>query len=428
MHTEKTDPTADVIVIGAGASGLMTAITAARNGASVLILEHNSVSARKILSTGNGKCNFTNAHQEPSCYRSDCPQLVSGALEQFSWMDTVSFFHELGIPAKSVNGYYYPRSGQASAVRDALLSEIRDLHVRVRFKTDINEIQSGTDGFHIYANNGIYCGKRCVLATGGIAAPKTGSDGSGYLFAENLGHSVIRPLPALVALKSPAQWIPGTAGVRCDARVSLFVDGEKKAEDTGELQLADYGISGIPSFQVSRFASVALAENRRVTAEIDFVPERTAGELHQYLNAAVSRPGTKKNWRQILCGLCNQKIADMICHSLRLQESPIRNLPERTVKEQLSRIVHRIKGTRIPISGTGSPERAQVTCGGVPLSEISDDMQSKLVSGLYFAGEILNVDGICGGYNLQWAWTSGYLAGKHAANICESSSFSPAKA
>ncbi|MCD7981578.1 MAG: NAD(P)/FAD-dependent oxidoreductase [Clostridiales bacterium] len=416
MHADKNIPVSDVIVIGAGASGLTAAIAAARKGASVLILEHNSISAKKILSTGNGKCNFTNARQEPSCYRSDRPQLVQDAMEQFSWKDTVVFFEELGILTKSVNGYYYPRSAQASAVRDALLSGIRELGVHVRFKTELTGIQFKTDGFHIQTNNGAYRAGRCILATGGIAAPKTGSDGSGYLYAKQLGHTVVRPLPALVALSSPAPWIPGTAGVRCDARVSLFVDGEKQAEDTGELQLADYGISGIPTFQVSRYASVSLAEKHRTEAEIDFIPEMPAEELYPYLSARVFRSGAKKTWRDILNGVCNQKIADMICRTLRLQDSLIRNFPEQTVKEQLALIVRQLKATRIPISGTGAPERAQTTCGGVPLKEIGVDMQSGFVPGLYFAGEILNVDGICGGYNLQWAWTSGFIAGSHAAD------------
>ncbi|MCD8108613.1 MAG: aminoacetone oxidase family FAD-binding enzyme [Clostridiales bacterium] len=260
-----------------------------------------------------------------------------------------------------------------------------------------------------------YSAGRCILATGGIAAPKTGSDGSGYRYARQLGHTIIQPLPALVPLVSDENRLSLTAGVRCDARVMLFTDGEKQAEDTGELQLTEYGISGIPVFQISRYAAVALSEKHKVDVSVDFLPEMTVQETNLFLTAAAGRTGDCKNWEQILCGLCNRKIAHMICIRLHLPGTVVQEQTNKIFQKQLSQIVRQLKETTVRIIGTRPAEQAQVTCGGIPLREIDDTMQSGLVPGLYFAGEILNVDGICGGYNLQWAWTSGYLAGLHAA-------------
>lgn len=413
--TDQKNRKADVIVIGAGASGMMAAVTAAEKGASVIVLDHNAVSGKKILSTGNGKCNFTNERQEPDCYRSDDPDLVKRALDQFSCGETVSFFERLGVCSKAKNGYYYPRSGQASAVRDALIAETRRLHIRIFNKIEITEIQKDGDAFLIRTKPEPYSAGRCILATGGIAAPKTGSDGCGYRYAKQFGHTIIRPLPALVPLVSDENWLSLTAGVRCDARVTLYIDGENQAEDTGELQLTEYGISGIPVFQISRYAAVALSEKHKVDVSVDFLPEMTLQKTNQFLTAAADKTGDCRNWEQILCGLCNRKIAHMICEKLHLQDVSVRNLPEKTFQMQLSLIVRQLKNTSVRIVGTRPAEQAQVTCGGIPLKEVDVTMQSKIVHGLYFSGEILNVDGICGGYNLQWAWTSGYLAGLHAA-------------
>ena len=405
----------DVIVVGGGASGLMAAISAAEKGASVLILDHHPVPGKKLLSTGNGKCNFTNQKQGISCYRSDDPAFVMRALEQFGWESSVRFFQELGVYARSRNGYYYPRSGQAATIRNALIMETKRLHVRMISECDILRLHKNGASFLIQTRNGRFASRSCILATGGKAFPKTGSDGSGYLFAIQMGHSIQDPLPALVPLISGERWLKSTAGVRCDGEVSLFVNGEFVASDTGEIQMTDYGISGIPVFQVSRFASVALAQKKKVTAGIDFLPEISGEELKAGLFHLSERLGVQKNWYHILAGFCNSKIAEMICRKLRLPEQPVLQLSDQTRKRQISQVTDQLKQTELVITGTRHMEQAQVTCGGVPLSEIGPDMQSKKVPGLYFSGEILNVDGICGGYNLQWAWTSGYLAGLHAA-------------
>ncbi len=405
----------DVIVIGAGASGLMAAIMSARSGASVAVLNHNSEPGKKILSTGNGKCNFTNAVQEPGCYRSDDPELVAEALEQFSWRDSIVFFEELGVFSMQKNGYYYPLSGQARTIRDALLEEAEHLHVEIVNDLAISDVTFDGGSFFAETQAETYRAHRCILAAGGKSAPKTGSDGSGYAYAVGMGHTLISPLPALVPLLSKERWLRRTAGVRCDGSVTLRIDGREAAFDRGEIQFTEDAVSGIPVFQVSRFASVALAEHRRVEAVLDLFPDRTGEELVRILDENAERLGGYKNWDQILCGLCNSKIAAMLCEKLNLAYVPVHQFSPEDRREQASRIAAELKHTVLPVFGTGYMEHAQTTCGGIPLSEVGPDMQSRIVPGLYFAGEILNVDGICGGYNLQWAWTSGFLAGQNAA-------------
>ncbi len=415
LNQTNDKPYKDVAVIGAGASGLTAAIGAARSGASVVVLNHHSVPGKKILSTGNGKCNFTNAVQDISCYRSDDSRLVREVLAQFSWEDAIAFFEGIGVYAKPRNGYYYPLSGQAVTVRDALLAEANRLNVEIRNDIDITDLTAKDGGFLIRMRTGGLSARKCILATGGAAASKTGSDGSGYALAAGLGHSIKTPLPALVPLTSRERWLRRISGVRCEGCVTLFVDGRAEASDTGELQFLDTGISGIPVFQVSRFASVALSEGREVRADIDFFPDTGWEELTCLLSDLAGRFGAYKNWQQILCGLCNQKIAAMLCEKLQFTRCPVNEFPEGTIDGQADGITDNLKKTTVPITGTGSLDHAQTTCGGIPLAQIGPDMQSLIVPGLYFAGEILNVDGICGGYNLQWAWSSGYLAGTHAA-------------
>ncbi len=289
------------------------------------------------------------------------------------------------------------------------------LNIEILNDIEITGVISRGDSFEVDMRTESLRSGKCILATGGTAAPATGSDGSGYAYAVGLGHSLIKPLPALVPLYSGERWLRRTAGVRCDGSVTLLIEGKEAASDRGELQFADGAISGIPVFQVSRFASVALDRNESVTAVLDFFPDLTVGELARILTESAAWTGSYRSWQDILCGLCNQKIARMICDRLHLENVPVQeSLKEEAALPALD-IASELKKTIVPINGTGNSDHAQTTCGGIPLAEIGPDMQSMLVPGLYFSGEILNVDGICGGYNLQWAWASGYLAGIHAA-------------
>ena len=263
-----------VIVIGGGASGMTAAIFAARQGAAVTLLEHMDRVGKKILSTGNGKCNLTNRRMDASCYRSSAPEFPMEVLGRFGEPETEAFFEELGIVLKDRNGYLYPASGQASSVLDALREELSRLGVNIVTECGEAEVaapgsgKGGNQEWTVLCKKGRFCSDALILAAGSKAAPSTGSDGSSYDLAKRLGHRIIRPLPALVQLRCREKFFKQISGVRADACVSIWADGERLAYDQGELQLTDYGISGIPVFQVSRFASVALSRGAQVKAEI----------------------------------------------------------------------------------------------------------------------------------------------------------------
>ena len=409
----------DVIVVGGGAAGLMAAIQAASMGAKTAILDHHEVSGKKILATGNGKCNFTNLMQGESFYRCDTPAFVLHILEQFSAADAVEFFREIGVLTKERQGYCYPRSGQAATIRNALMRRVEALKIDLYNEIGIRKIQPENGGFVLDTKSGMFVSKSCILATGGMASPKTGSDGSGYIYAKTMGHTVKKPLPALTALIADAGWLKQTAGVRADALVSLLVEGACVAQDTGEVQMTDYGISGIPVFQVSRYASLALEEKQRVEVLLDFAPEYTKEELCDFLKTQLTQATAEETWKDVLAGIINEKLAAMLCAQKHLGERTIASVNEKK-REQLQReMIHLLKQVKLTIKETKGFSFAQVTCGGIPVEELTGQMESRKVQGLYFAGEIVDVDGICGGYNLQWAWSSGIVAGRSASLYCK---------
>lgn len=407
--------TYDVIVVGGGAAGLMAAIHAASGGAHTAILDHHEMSGKKILATGNGKCNFTNLMQGESYYRCDTPAFVLHILEQFSAEDAIAFFQNLGVMTRDRQGYCYPRSGQAAVIRNALLRQTEKLGIEIHNGIGIRKICREEKGFSFDTKSGSFFAARCILATGGMASPKTGSDGSGYIYAKSFGHTVNTPLPALTALMAEANWLKETSGVRADAAIKLYVDGTCVAEDTGEVQMADYGISGIPVFQVSRYAAIALNEQRHVSAAIDFVPEYTEEKLREFLKQQLDTASAEESWKMLLSGVVNEKIAGMLCGQKHLGERKIASIPEAKNRQLLREFAHLLKQVKLPVTGVRGFQFAQVTCGGIPVTELTEQMESDRVAGLYFAGELVDVDGMCGGYNLQWAWSSGAVAGRAAA-------------
>ena len=254
-----------VIVTGGGASGLMAAIAAAENGAAVTILEQNEKPGKKICATGNGKCNFTNIQVPSDAYRSENPGFEQAVLNQFPVEDTVKFFTRLGIyPVNKNGGYLYPHSGQAASVAEVLCMEARNLGVKIKTNQKVQRVFKEQDIWKVQVEGWIYEGEAVILANGSKASAISGSDGSGYELAAALGHRLIEPLPALTALKCRNTGFSGWAGVRTEGRITLLVDGEKVTEETGELQLTDYGVSGIPVFQVSRYGIRALKQGKNV--------------------------------------------------------------------------------------------------------------------------------------------------------------------
>jgi hypothetical protein len=413
----------DVIVVGAGAAGLMAAIWAGRAGCRVLVLEHASQPGKKLLMTGNGKCNFTNEallHSDEwqgetlrAYYHGACPAFVLPALAFFDGEKTLAFFRELGIEPVVRKGGYYPASGQASAVLRALLMECDRLNIKILCDIGIRSIQRVKNGIFLDTKNGSYQTFACILATGGKSYKKTGSDGSGFLYVERLGHTIQDVAPALVPLQSDLAFFQKVAGIRAEISTKFFRDQELLGRENGELQLTDYGLSGICIFQLSHLFHKC-GECDKIHMELDFLPACSEDQAKTILSERLHHPcAVKKTIAESLLGLLPDRLGTALLEEAGIDPA----MPASTAADrELERLLAVLKHFDVPITGTRSFDQAQVSAGGVDTREVSEaTMESRLVPGLFFAGEMLDVDGICGGFNLQWAWASGALAGTCAA-------------
>ena len=398
----------DLIIVGGGASGLIAAIFAAKKGLKVTILEHKDRIGKKILATGNGKCNFTNLYMDIGCFRSENLPFVEKVLNKFSNLETIAFFKSLGIYPKDIKGYVYPNSEQALSLLKVLELEIKHLGVKVLCDIKVESISKSKSGFLVHTNYCNYKTRKVILATCGCSSKNLGSDGSGFEIAKGLGHRIIHPLPAMVQLRSNDTYFHMVAGVRSHALIKLYSKDELLWKERGELQFTKYGVSGIPILQLSRFASKALYKSQKVKLKIDFMPDINWASLKEMLkDRGFQTP--YKNIEEVFYGLFNNKLT--LCL---LKEAGIpKDLPWSDLsKKQLNTLVSKIKSFEVNISATNSFDQSQVTAGGVDTKEINPEtMESKICKNLYFCGEIIDVDGTCGGYNLQWAWSSGFVAG-----------------
>lgn len=397
----------DVIVIGAGASGMMAAIIAARANKKVLILEKLNKAGKKLLATGNGKCNFTNKVMSVSCFHGDTA-FVESVLEKFSVQDCLDFFYSIGIYPKEKNGYYYPNSEQAASVVTAFINELHRLGVEVSYETSVSSIVSTSTGVSIATNKGQYEAKRLVIATGLLAAPKLGSDGSLFEVIKNLGHSFHPILPSLCGYYCKGIDFKKVAGVRAHGTVTAYLDDKKIVEDTGEIQFTDYGLSGIPVFQISRCLSNGLYQKSNVQIGVNLLPDFDKVQLLNELNFR-KELCAKETLMTFLNGLIHQKLSDMILDKLHLDKHM---LVSSLSDMDMDRLAAGLLEFKVSVMKYRDFEFAQVCTGGIPASDIDrNTLESKIVSNIYFTGEILDVDGICGGYNLHFAWATGYIAG-----------------
>lgn len=401
----------DVIIIGAGASGLMAAAAAASKGARVALLEHKDDIGKKILATGNGRCNFTNTDMSVNKFHGS-KALIKNGLSQFNYSDTIRFFKELGIPAYDNAGYIYPNSRQAASVVAAFRMELMRLHVDVKTGINITDIKPADDrtGYCIQTDKGSFKSKRLIIACGLTASPKLGSDGSLFRQIEALGHHIQKPLPALCGFSCDGLNFKKITGVRCDATVASVIDGQMTEQNTGELQLADYGISGIPVFQISSLMSRALNKGQKVEVIIDFLPAFSDDELNGYIKDRSITTTDNRSLNEMLNGLLNNKLLLELIHKSGVSPDKKGRL---LTDDDCKSLTRSIKHTAVSVKKPRGAEFAQVCAGGIYTKEIDvRTLESKIHPGLYFCGELLDVDGICGGYNLQWAWTSGYIAGE----------------
>ena len=395
-----------VIVIGAGASGVITSLIASQNN-EVILLDKEDKILKKVLLTGNGKCNYWNENQSLEMYNSngDYKKIIN----QVNLVKAHAFLDSIGIVPFIKNGYYYPNSNQAISVLNALVDEAKTCGVNF-IHEEVTDIKKEDNKFIIITNKSSYESDYVILATGGKAAPKTGSDGFGYKVAKSFGHNIIKPLPALVGLEVEEN-IKEIAGVRCLAKVSLLIDNEVIKEEIGELQINDYGFSGIPILQLSSKAVKALDENKKVYLSFNLlfnIQEDVLG-LRSFIKVQ-SRHLHNKNISQILDQLFNYKLSNYL---LKISKIDSLSKVEDLSNDELDLLCHNILNLSFKVVKDHGFDNAQTTSGGVSLDEINlETLESNKVSGLYFCGEILDVDGSCGGYNLSFAWITGLIAGE----------------
>lgn len=423
-------------VIGGGAAGILAAIYAARAGAAVTILEKRDSLGKKIMVTGNGKCNLSNlsfcSTRDYNC--SDKEKLAS-VFEQFGVQDTLDFFHGIGLMTSDKDGYVYPRSGQAQTVVTVLLNELKCLNVKLCPGSQVKRIyclnkngkqlwqgpdkrEDPAEGkqkapFIVVTTEKEYYFDSLILACGSAAGTRKKEGLGGYWYAQMLGHQITDLVPALVQLRCVGHDFLKIAGIRQEAKAVLSCEDGRSYEESGEIQITDYGLSGIPIFQFSRFAAEEIRRGHKPVITLDFYPEITPDDWKEFCSRRFES-FLGRSIMECFCGLIHNKLAILL-----LEENGLD--PQKTMTwEDLDPVINAMMQLKCFIStvaDTNPLENAQVCAGGVLLDEVSPRLESLHAPGLFFAGEMLDVDGRCGGYNLQWAFSSGALAGMSASQI-----------
>lgn len=399
-----------IVIIGGGASGLVTGIYAKNDDNEVIILERNSECGKKLLVTGNGKCNYWNEDQSLTHYHSENNELISEIITFNNQKEILNLFNSLGIIPKIKQGYYYPFSNQAETVREALIKEVNKKNIEIKTNYLVENVKRNKNKFIIISRNEKIEADKVIISTGSFASPKTGSTGMGYHFLSKFGHSIIEPLPALVQLIAKFPYLKDWKGIRTDVILKLEEDEKIIAEDKGELQLTDYGISGICTFNLSSYVSRGLKNNKEEIMHINFLPflkeDSNIMKWFDDRNKLLNNP----TLYELLNPILNYKLVKIILKVSRLQGGL--SWDDLFEEEQLT-LVENLINFKLEIINTKSFDNAQCCSGGIPLTEINlKTMESLKVKNLYITGELLDINGDCGGYNLSLAWISGMLAGK----------------
>ena len=404
----------NILILGGGASGLTAAVSAARAGARVTLLERGERVGRKLLSTGNGRCNLTNTRLSPEDYNGD-GELLRAGLGAGPRREVLAFFSSRGLMTRTEDeGRVYPRSGQAASVLDVLRRAVSNLGVDVRTGVRADAVipsrkggftVSSTDGQHFHAD-------RVVCACGGKAAPNLGTDGSAYALLSSLGHSVTPLFPALTQLRCRHPALRSLKGIRAQADAVLLADGTPVAQEGGECLFTDYGLSGYPIFQLSGLAARLMGEGRDVRVRLNLLPELPVEARALFLGGRLASWGEDAA-STLFTGVLHRRLGEAVLAQAAIP--PDASCSALSDAQRLA-LLRALFAMEFPVCGLQGFESAQVTAGGVPADEIKpDSLESRLIDGLYITGETLDVDGRCGGYNLHFAWATGLIAGRAAA-------------
>ena len=390
----------DIVIIGGGVSAIKSF-----NGRNrITILERNDKCLKKLLLTGNGRCNYFNDDTSISNYHSMREDLLDKVINSDNMSRILDFYNELGIIPKIKNGYYYPFSNQASTVRDALLFEVMKLGISIKYNYLVEKIECSNNKFII--NDSIVCDK-VIIATGSCSYPKTGSDGMGYDFLRKFGHNIIKPLPALVQLNSDFKYCRELSGIRSDVILSLYEDDEFISSSVGEVQLTDYGISGICTFNLSHLVTRGLDVGRKEVIKVNFLPFIKDNYM-EWFNT-YSNKHNDKNIYMLLCNILNYKLVKVILKVCSIDNETYYNELDYNSR---SLLIDNLTNFKFNIVSTKDFNFSQVCNGGVSLDEVNlSTFESLIVDGLYITGEVLDINGNCGGYNLICAVISGILVG-----------------
>ncbi|HEY9189366.1 MAG TPA: NAD(P)/FAD-dependent oxidoreductase [Sulfurovum sp.] len=400
----------DMIVVGAGAAGLIASITAARTGQKVLLLEQNSKIGKKILVSGNGKCNIDNRYISARRFHGENPDFIDEVLNGYGFEVVEKFFTSIGLELiEGKEGKMFPMSLQASSVVELLEFEAQKRGVQILCDCAVTSLSKDDDTFTVETSQGSKRCKKLLLASGSPAAPQLGGSNSGYAFATKMGHSLIPRHPSLVQLCSEEQWVKTCAGVKVAGLAKLYANGEYVTEKKGDLLFTNYGISGLAILDLSREVSTRLADYDYCELSLDLMPglskEKLTNLMINRLDTASEKP--VEIW---LHGILNKKLI----HIIREQSKCSARRECELNRKEVGKLVYAIKNLKLSINDTKGFKGAEVATGGVNTAEVNPQtMESKLVPGLYFAGEILDVDGDRGGFNFHFAWVSGLRAGNH---------------
>ena len=392
-------------IIGGGASGMAAALAAAENEkVQVLLFERQARVGRKLLATGNGRCNLTNLHTDFGHYYGEDAHFCVAALTRYGVENTLTWFGGMGLyTVAEPSGRVYPYSDQANSVVDVLRFALQKPNIQVLTGFEVTKVRSNRPGFTVENGEETYCCDKLIVACGGLAGTKLGGSMSGYKLLQKLGHRCTKLRPTLVQLRSDWAGCVSLKGVRANCRAVITRDCQRHSEGSGELQFTEYGLSGPVIFEISRDVC---REKGVWVCQLDLLPEMAQEEL---LRRLCCKRQTALPAEELLTGILHNRLGRVITKEAGVSlHAPIRQLED----WELENVCRTVKNLQIPLIEPLGMDSAQVTAGGIVTAEFAPEtMESRIVPGLFACGEVLDIDGDCGGYNLQWAWSSGRCAG-----------------